>query len=102
MIKHKVFSWLLFVEGVNTRDMLERQNFFIGHDFSSLLYVCRLKTKQDVTSFFQCSFSAYLLGCDLDSMGLELASSRDVDLDSMGLELASLNVLSVPICWDVI
>jgi hypothetical protein len=52
MIKHKVFSWLLFVEGVNMRDMLERQNFFIGHDFSSLLYVCRLKTKQDVTSSF--------------------------------------------------
>ena len=36
-MKHKVFAWLMFMDGVKTRDLLCRRHFNIGDDHSCLL-----------------------------------------------------------------
>jgi hypothetical protein len=57
MMKHKVFAWLMFVDRLNTRQMLRRRNYNIGTDFSCL--TCDTgATEARNHLFFMCSFGA--------------------------------------------
>lgn len=56
MMKHKVFMWLMFMDRVNTRDLLCRRHFNIGSDHSCLLCSSTpLETNSHL--FFECGFS---------------------------------------------
>lgn len=35
-MKHRVFAWLMLVDRLNTRDMLQRRNYNIGSDFTCM------------------------------------------------------------------
>lgn len=56
MMRHKVFAWLMFMDRINTRDMLCRRHFNIGDDKSCLLCSIEpLETNKHL--FFECGFS---------------------------------------------
>ncbi|XP_071678427.1 uncharacterized protein [Lolium perenne] len=56
MMKHKVFAWLMFVDRINTRDMLRRRKYNIGSDYSCL--ICDTgATEARNHLFFTCTFS---------------------------------------------
>lgn len=56
MMKHKVFIWLMFMDRVNTRDLLCRRHFNIGNDHSCML--CNsVPLETNIHLFFECEFS---------------------------------------------
>ena len=56
ILKHKVFAWLMFMDRINTRDMLIRRHWNIGDDHSCLL--CPNNILEDRAHLiFHCPFS---------------------------------------------
>lgn len=56
MMKHKVFAWLMFMDRINTRDLLCRRHFNIGDDLSCML--CNAQPLEtNIHLFFECEFS---------------------------------------------
>lgn len=54
--RHKVFAWLMFMDRINTRDMLLRRHFQIGDDHACML--CNTQALETYKHlFFECDFS---------------------------------------------
>lgn len=83
MMKHKVFGWLMFMDRLNTRDLLCRRHFNIGEDHSCLLCPNEpLETNKHL--FFTCGFSA---AC-WEAINIHWDTSRDVQ-EMMAIAAAS-------------
>jgi REP element-mobilizing transposase RayT len=56
MMKTKVFAWLLLVDRLNTRDLLQRRHWNVTDDYRCEL--CPLHVYEDrIHLFFECNFS---------------------------------------------
>lgn len=81
-MKHRVFTWLMMVDRINTRDMLRRRNFNVGGDLGCLL--CDAGSRETRNHLlFECSFA---VGC-----WLKLDITWDIDQTFENMLMAAKN-----------
>lgn len=72
-MKLKAFAWLLFVNRLNTKDMLRRGHYNVGNNFQCAL--CNTGTDEDILHLlFKCHFSEQCWQC----LGILWPSNIDI------------------------